>query len=57
MNISKMKRKNKKAIVWHELGLWIIALIALAIILVSLFMGKEKLLTIIEKLRSAIRFR
>ena len=48
--------KNKKGIEFSEVGLWIIALVALAIIVWGLIMMKEKGINILESLKELLRF-
>lgn len=48
--------KNKKAIVWNEVALWIIALFALVIIIIGVFVLKAKGINLIDKLREILRF-
>jgi len=50
------KKINKKGIVWHEVGLWIIALVILGVIIVGIFLLKEKGISLIEKIKELFRF-
>ncbi len=50
------KTINKKGIVWHEVGLWIIALVILGIVIIGIFLLKEKGISLIEKIKELFRF-
>lgn len=48
---------NKKGIVWREVPLWIIALIILGIVIVGIFLLKEKGISLIDTIKDLLRFR
>jgi len=56
LNLLNFNNKNKKGIEFHEVGLWILALVALAIIIWGLIMMKEKGINILEGLKELLRF-
>jgi len=52
-----MRITNKKAIVWNEIGLWILAIAALVLIILGIFVLKSKGINLIDKLEELLRFR
>ena len=52
-----MKITNKKAIVWNEIALWILAIAALVLIILGIFVLKSKGINLIDKLGEILRFR
>jgi len=50
------KMHKKAAIEIHEVGLWIIAIAVLAIVILGIFLLKEKGINLIEKIRELLRF-
>lgn len=46
---------NKRGIMWRELGLWLLALAALAVIIFIIFLLKDKLFNLFEKFMESWR--
>ncbi len=53
---STIFRGDKKAFIWGEVALWIIALIVLVIVIIGIFMLKTKGINLIDKLAEILRF-
>ena len=48
--------ENKKAMVWNEIGWWVIGLAVLAMVVVAIMLAKHRGISIFEELKNMMRF-
>lgn len=52
-----MNIRNKKALIWNEVAMWVIAIVILVIVIAGIFLLKTKGINLIDKLGEILRFR
>ena len=56
LKIFNINKKNKKGIEIQEVGLWVLALVALALIIAGIILMRGKGINILDQIKELLRF-